>query len=186
MLINYHEIPSLTRRQDVLVYGAKLLRNVTSTDKDLVSLSGTEIQDALALHGPSFLDFALLLGTDFSPRLHSLGPARALRFITAHGSIENVIEKEVKYTPVDVEAYLAQVRLAREVFTTLPPVPQDEQLKTSETDRESITELLGRFKLMRAAFEHDWDPQISLAGNYFQETSILGGEFYDYAENKFK
>lgn len=125
------------------------------------------------MHGPSFVDFALLLGTDFSARLHSLGPTRALRFIAAHGTIERVIKKESKYAPADVDAYLEQVRIARQVFTTLPPVPSSEQLATEDVDRESVTKLLGRFRLMRAAFDDDWDPQVPLAGNYFQDSPYV-------------
>ena len=153
-----------------MVYGASLLRNVTTKEKELVCISGAEVRDALDLHDSSFVDFALLLGTDFSARIHSIGPIRALRFISAHKTIERVIEEERKYAPADVDAYLAQVQLAREVFSTLPPVPDDKQLDARDVDRERVTELLGRFRLMSAAFDDDWDPQLPLAGNYFQDS----------------
>ncbi|KAI5123645.1 hypothetical protein M0805_001678 [Coniferiporia weirii] len=157
---------------DVLVYDAPLLRNITARHGALVSVSGTAVRDALGLERASFVDFALLLGTDFSPRLRNVGPKRALRFITTHGSIERVLEHEPRYAPNDAETYLAQVERARQVFSALPPIPLEEELKIRESDQKRITKLLSRFGLARAAVDEDWDPRAPLAGNYFEDSPL--------------
>ena len=55
------------------------------------------MRDALQLDREAFVDFALLLGTDFSQRIKNVGPARALKFIRQHRTIERVLEQESKY-----------------------------------------------------------------------------------------
>lgn len=60
-------------------------------------ISGADIREVLQLTRASFVDFAFLLGTDFSQRIKNVGPARALRFIKEYGSIERVIEAETNY-----------------------------------------------------------------------------------------
>ncbi|KAH9989660.1 hypothetical protein BJV77DRAFT_1069390 [Russula vinacea] len=66
---------------DVLVYGAPLLRNITSRDKALLLISGSEVRSALRLDARALVDFAILLGTDFAPRIRKIGPHRALQYI---------------------------------------------------------------------------------------------------------
>ncbi|THH05377.1 hypothetical protein EW145_g4844 [Phellinidium pouzarii] len=170
---------------DVLVYEAPLLRNITARNGALVSISGTEVRDALQLSRASYVDYALLLGTDFSPRLRHLGPTRALRLIGMHGCIESVLEHEPRYAPYDVEAYLAMVESARRLFYALPAIPNKEKLVMREADRDKVLALLSRFGLSRAAADSDWDPQAALAGNYFEDKPYGEGiaievtEFWD-------
>ncbi|KIM20976.1 hypothetical protein M408DRAFT_44537, partial [Serendipita vermifera MAFF 305830] len=62
--------------------------------RPLMEIDSEVVREALALKREQFVDFALLLGTDFTPRLKNVGPVRALKFIRAHGSIEEIIKIE--------------------------------------------------------------------------------------------
>lgn len=153
----------------MLVYEATLIRNITSRIEPLVVVSGSEIRTVLELDRSSFIDFALLLGTDFSQRIKNVGPNRALKFIREHGTIEQVIEREHKYSPrVSKQVYLEQVRIARLVFQTLPPVPDPQLLKAEERDNALVSAILQRYRLNRAA-NFDWDYDTALNGNYFED-----------------
>ncbi|KAG6890248.1 hypothetical protein C0992_002657 [Termitomyces sp. T32_za158] len=156
---------------DVLIYEAPLVRNLTNKDTPLTLVSGAEIRAVLELDRASFVDFALLLGTDFSQRIKNVGPARALKFIREHGSIERVIELETKYAPpLTHQAYLDQVGVARVVFATLPPVPNPESLEQGEPDEEKVVELLQKYGLGKEVMGMDeWDYGAALKGNYFED-----------------
>lgn len=146
-----------------------MIRNITNRAGPLVIVSGKDVRTVLQLDRASYIDFALLLGTDFSQRIKNIGPQRALKFIREHGSIERVIEREKKYPPREsADTYLEQVELARLVFQTLPPVPDVELLQPKETDEQGVVEILQRFGLHKAA-EYDWDYEAALSGNYFED-----------------
>lgn len=151
------------------MYEAPLIRNIASRAGPLVIISGADVRGVLQLDRARFVDFALLLGTDFSPRIKNVGPARALRFIRAHGSIERVLEAEPQYPPrVPPEAYLAQVGLARLVFETLPPTPDVDLLRQKDYDEKEVTRVLRKYRLLRATM-HDWNYGAALSGNYFHD-----------------
>lgn len=156
--------------KDVVIYEAPLIRNITNRHGPLMLLSGLEIRTAMELDRSSFIDFALLLGTDFSQRIKNVGPVRALKFIQQHKSIERVIEVEKKFTPrVPQQAYLAEVAVARMVFLTLPPVP-DVKLLEQDKDDESLSVVLQRFGLGRLLMgDESFGFEESLAGNYFSD-----------------
>jgi len=154
---------------DVLVYEAPLIRNIANRNGPLLVISGTDVRSTLQLDRAGFIDFALLLGTDFSQRIKNVGPARALRFIRAHGSIERMLECEPRYTPrVDPTTYLAQVSLARTVFQTLPPTPDAELLLPKEYDEEEVMRVLGNYGLHREAMQ-EFDHTSALSGNFFSD-----------------
>lgn len=118
------------------------------------------------------MDFALLLGTDFSQRIKNLGPARALKFIRKHGSIENIVKKELKYPPrSSTKEYLEQVALAREAFASLPPITKElETLMTIQEEDVSadVKRVMQKFGLARELVgEKDFSG--ALAGNYFAD-----------------
>ncbi|CAK5274682.1 unnamed protein product [Mycena citricolor] len=160
---------------DVVIYEAPLLRNITNRKSPLLLLNGTEVRTALSLSRASFIDFALLLGTDFSQRIKNVGPARALKLIHAHETIERLVAVEgAKYPPrTPPEEYLQDVRRARKVFGTLPPVPAA-HLIHQEQDDGGLAVLLQRFGLGRLLMADDidgegeyWDYEQALTGNYF-------------------
>ncbi len=137
----------------------------------MLAISGAEVRKVLKLSRASYIDFNILLGTDFSERIKNVGPARALKFIREHKTIEGVIEHETKYPPrVARDAYLQQVATARKVFKTLPPIPESvKNLRMGEVEKELVREMLQVFGLGRSVEVDDWDYQAALAGNYFND-----------------
>ena len=158
--------------KDVLVYGVPMLKNITSRVEPLVMVSGAEVRAELDLDRDAFIDFALLLGTDFSQRIVNVGPKRAYKFIKNHGSIERIIEQETKYEPrVSREDYLAEVELGRLIYKTLPSVPLKELKKKikEKMDGKKVTTLLERHGLFRE-LGVDGEYQTFLDGNYFRDS----------------
>ncbi|TDL13672.1 hypothetical protein BD410DRAFT_846717 [Rickenella mellea] len=161
---------------DVLIYEVPLIRNITNRKQPLITISGSSVRTALHLSRASYIDFALLLGTDFSQRIPNVGPARALKFIKKHGTIERVVAEERTRTPPRGPEtwYLEQIGLAREVFATLPTVPEDVGLLVGkEEDRDAVSRIMGQFGLSRAVDDKYWDSGASLAGNYFEDDPTL-------------
>ncbi|KIK68509.1 hypothetical protein GYMLUDRAFT_35943 [Collybiopsis luxurians FD-317 M1] len=160
---------------DVLIYEAPLIRNITSRQLPLLVISGSELRSNLNLTRSMFIDFALLMGTDFSQRIRNVGPTRALDFIRAHGSIEKFIDAETKFKPkVPREEYLRQVNLGRNVFQTLPPVPEDAiQLRSSSKgDLGRVDFVMGKYGLSQEVDPAaEWDSEEALEGNYLDEDS---------------
>jgi flap endonuclease-1 len=115
-----------------------------------------------------FLDFALLLGTDFTDRIRNVGPIRALKLILDYGSIEKIIEGEPKYTPHTISDYLERVRVARAIFQLRPAVPAPELLVVRQPNDSRVLEVLQKFQLQRFA-EKDADFSSLLGGNYFSD-----------------
>jgi len=157
---------------DVLIYGAPLLRNITNKDKPLLLMSGPEVQSALRLDARAFVDFALLLGTDFAPRIRKIGPHRALQYIRKYGTIEAILAGEKQYVPrVPLQAYLQAVREARDVFVKLPPVPAPHMLEPREYREGDVATILGSHCLQRFL-----EPNAvlgALQGNYFNDNPAV-------------
>lgn len=117
----------------MLVYQAPLLRNVTSHADPLVVVDSALIPAQLSLSVPSFIDFAILIGTDFTQRLRGLGPNRALKLLQNHDNIEKVLDAvkgrfgaaEGEDPRVWREQYLEQVNAARRIFSGVPRVETD-------------------------------------------------------------
>ncbi|KAK1218601.1 hypothetical protein PQX77_018717 [Marasmius sp. AFHP31] len=149
---------------DVLVYGAPLIRNISNRREPLSFVSGADIQAALEMSREMFIDFALLLGTDFTQRIKNVGPARALKFIRTHGTIEKIVETETKYpTSIPLDEYFQQIDAGRTVFQTLPPVPEFERVEADETE---INFVMGKYGLA-SELEDYWEH--ALEGNYFKD-----------------
>ncbi|BGP32063.1 hypothetical protein JCM10296v2_003842 [Rhodotorula toruloides] len=127
---------------DVVVFGAPLLRYATTTENPknpMNVLDPVELRKQLDLTKEQLVDLALLLGTDFTVRIPGLGPVAAITLMRRYGSIEAIVDvlanKEYKgreFKPVegDFEAYLETVRIAREIYLSLPSMPPTEPLAT--------------------------------------------------------
>lgn len=154
--------------QDVLVYGAPLVRNIASGTGPLSLITGDDVRTALGLSNAAFVDFVLLVGTDFSTRIKNLGPVRALKFIREHGTIERVLERETRYPlMVPLEFYLEEIALARSVYQTLPPIsPGMLDFDDGSVNEDEVLAILDRCDLRRYAME-DEDFSQWLSGNYF-------------------
>ncbi|KAF8496518.1 PIN domain-like protein [Russula emetica] len=157
---------------DVLVYGAPLLRNITSRDNSLLLISGSEVRSALSLDSRALIDFALLLGTDFAPRIRNIGPHRALQYIRKYGTIESLLAEEKQYVPrVPLQTYLQAIREARKVFVELPPLPDLHMLEQKEYREREVAAILGSHRLQRF-LEPDTRLDV-LHGNYFNDNPAV-------------
>lgn len=158
--------------QDVLIYGAPLLRNITNRDKALLLIPGSEVRSALRLDARALIDFAILLGTDFAPRIRNIGPHRALQYIRKYGTIESLLAEEKRHVPrVPLQTYLRAVREAREVFVKLPPIPGPHMLEQKEYREGEVAAILGSHRLHRFL---DPDTRLDvLHGNYFNDNPAV-------------
>lgn len=148
-----------------------MLRGMTDKTRPLMEIVGSEVQEALDLAHDSFVDFALLLGTDFTTRIRLVGPNRALKFIKSHGSIEEIVKVETRYPPsFEVEDYLEQVSLGREIFKSLPKVPSPEMLKQTEPDEERVRAVIDDYGLSRAMLVEEGDFfNVAFTNHYFDD-----------------
>jgi len=112
-----------------------------------------------------------LIGTDFNPRLKGLGPHRALKLIKSYGTLEDALAAA---KPRYSSEYLERARIARRIFTTLPPAPNPEELAAkSSYDAELIAEILDEYDLTHLAEWVDDELKIThtLEQDYFETNS---------------
>jgi flap endonuclease-1 len=118
------------------------------------------------------IDFALLLGTDFAPRIRNIGPHRALQYIHKYSTIEGLLAEEKQYVPrVPLQTYLEAVREARKVFVKLPPLPSLHMLEQKEYREGEVAAILGSHRLQRF-LEPDTSLDV-LHGNYFNDNPAV-------------
>lgn len=159
------------------MYEAPLIRNITSRDPFLM-VSGADVRQGLDLTRDEYIDFVILLGTDFSQRITNVGPVRALKMVKELGCIENIVDSianDPKYSlKLPKTAYLAQVDIARSVFRTLPPPPTSEGLVPIERDDERVESILKKYGIVHGEVYEDYSindaNRHALIGNYFNDT----------------
>ncbi|KAF5371720.1 hypothetical protein D9758_003406 [Tetrapyrgos nigripes] len=182
LVLNGHADYVASEDTDVLVYEAPLIRNITNRNAPLVVVSGAEVRDVLQLTRDMYIDFALLLGTDFSQRIKNVGPARALKFIRAHRCIEKIVEEERKFSPrIPKEDYMMQVVAGRAVFGTLPPITKeilDGMMKRQVQGGDEDVKV--RFVMEKYGLSSvlEWNWEEGLEGNYFGGESGGGGGYF--------
>ncbi len=141
-------------------------------------VSGADVRQGLDLTRDEYIDFVILLGTDFSQRITNVGPVRALKMVKELGCIENIVDSianDPKYSlKLSKSAYLAQVDIARSVFKTLPPVPTSDGLRPIEKNDEQVEGILKKYGIMYGDIYHDHHIREgykdALIGNYFNDT----------------
>lgn len=113
---------------------------MSSSKEPLTLISSQRLRETTTLTPSAFLDFCILLGTDASPRIPSIGPARAFKLILKYGSIESILiaEPVLKAKIPDVEAFMGMVQNARGVFGQLPPLPEGLSLEQGEYVEEEV------------------------------------------------
>ncbi|TIA83864.1 hypothetical protein E3P98_00468 [Wallemia ichthyophaga] len=143
----------LSEDTDVLIYGAKLIRDGGEGGIARV-FDGTQLHHALHLTHTQLIDFALLAGTDFALTVPSVGPIRALDYIRKFGSVEEVLIQNtpLKQLIVDkhalsIDAFLGELRQARKVYETLPSTPHSIQFGVYNQD--AVNSILHQDKIER-------------------------------------
>ncbi|KAI8920252.1 PIN domain-like protein [Powellomyces hirtus] len=135
---------------DVLLFGdGPLVRRVFSQTQETLHLHPPHIREQLGMSSAQFVDFAILLGTDFSGTLTGVGPKRAFNLIRKYGSMEEILKNEPKWTAGEHWDYEA----ARNVFLNL---------------RERVTPELREVLEMRTR------TRASLVRNTFYEGDTMG------------
>ncbi|CAE6493695.1 unnamed protein product [Rhizoctonia solani] len=150
---------------DVLMYNAPLLRNMTNRKVPL-QLIPPSVETNLGLSRAAFVDAAILMGTDFVRRLGGIGPTTAWRLMDKYGSIEVMLEQEPKFRPSDITEYLEQVKVARIIFDTIPPVPAVEHTTPGDWDEQAVYDVMSRFGLESYLHESQVIPGAMTADYY--------------------
>ncbi|GAB1517275.1 hypothetical protein RhiTH_000320 [Rhizoctonia solani] len=161
---------------DVLMYNAPLLRNLTNRNAPL-QIIPPSVETRLGLSRSAFVDAAILMGTDFVRRVGGIGPTTAWRLMHKYGSIEDMLEQEPKFRPSDVAEYLeqlkhVQVKIARQIFSAIPPAPAVEDVLPGHWDEQAIYDVMSRFELQRYLEDGQIIPG-ALVANYYENDSEL-------------
>ena len=112
---------------DVLLYGSPvMIRNLTShgTRKfgRMVSAEKIMLQDLLTEHEithEQLVDLGIMIGTDFHPGIHGIGPKTGLKLIKKFGSIEDICAEKDKEVPENL-ADIRELFLNHPAQGTLP------------------------------------------------------------------
>ncbi|KAF9051301.1 PIN domain-like protein [Panaeolus papilionaceus] len=142
---------------DVLVYEAPMLKNITARTEPLVLVNGSDVRRALSLTKPEYIDFALLLGTDFTQRIKGVGPMKALGYLRRWGSIEGLLERSGETDGSQTEEVIARAEAAIEtegagVITAGSIRNEDTHSRkssTTSTASKSVPPVVDKEKYMR-------------------------------------
>lgn len=115
---------------DVLLYEVPMLRGLSNMSLELVD--PLAIQAALFPHIPldqrahSLIQFALLCGTDYNRTIPGIAVKNGHRLVNLYHTIQCFLEQWAHRLPppdnLSVDAYLAELEAAAQVFTSPPPV----------------------------------------------------------------
>lgn len=114
----------LTEDTDVLTYNVPIfLSDLDTATGDCEAIYVEDVLEALDMTHDQFIDFCIMCGCDYNPRIPRNGPAAAFKFIKKFGSIEKFIEEEGRkasqeedYKPLNYKI-LNHIR-SRELFKT--------------------------------------------------------------------
>ncbi len=119
----------LTEDTDVLTYNVPIfLSNFDTKTGECDAIYIEDVLESLEFTHDQFIDFCIMCGCDYNPRIPRNGPAAAFSKITQFGSIDKFIENEkTKDKPLDY-TILNHVR-SRELFKTYGNLVPIEQVK---------------------------------------------------------
>lgn len=136
-----------TRDYDALLYGTpRLLRYLTIAGREFLPSQRTsrplkpELLEAetqlprLGISREQLVDLALLVGTDYHPGVHGIGPKKALALIQDHRRIEDMPEEVRRQMPSDYDKI-------RDLFLR-PRVEKDYQLHQGTADVVGVVDFL--------------------------------------------
>lgn len=136
-----------TRDYDALLYGTpRMLRYLTIAGREFLPSQRTsrplepklfETEAQLALLGISrdqLIDLAILVGTDYNPGVHGIGPKKALALVREHQRIEDLPKDIREQLPPDYDAI-------RDLFRH-PPLLEQYELRQGPVDPEGVVSFL--------------------------------------------
>lgn len=123
----------LTEDTDVLTYNAPIfLSNLDTSNGDCDVIYVEDVLEMLNFTHDEFIDFCIMCGCDYNPRIPRNGPAAAFKIITQFRSIDKFIEEEKKKdNPLDYKI-LNHVR-SRELFKTYGNLVPIEKVNCAKT-----------------------------------------------------
>ena len=132
---------------DALLFGApRVVRFLTISGREYLPSKGTfrpitpevidvgRMLDALAITRSQLVDLGLLVGTDFHPGIHGIGPKKALALITRYGAIDHM--------PANVrEAFGSDLARLRRIYLE-PEVSDEYDVAPRESDVDGVVRFL--------------------------------------------
>jgi flap endonuclease-1 len=131
---------------DSLLFGTpRLLRFLTLTGREFLPSKGEfrpitpemiDTEALLAHHGIShdqLIDLSILIGTDFNDGIKGIGPAKALKLVKAHGTIDQM--------PAEIRDQVPTYDAVRAIYRT-PDVRTDYTLERRQPDEAAVVDFL--------------------------------------------
>jgi flap endonuclease-1 len=146
---------------DALLFGApRLVRFLTISGREFLPTQGTfrpitpelidaqRMLEALGISREQLVDLGLLVGTDFHPGIHGVGPKKALALVTRHGAIEHM--------PANIrDGFGLDLHRLRQIYLE-PEVRDDYRVESTRCDVDGVAGFLcdehafGRDRVMAA------------------------------------
>jgi len=120
----------LSEDMDVLALGGNLIRGIK--EKRIPTICEYNLQEILINMGftqRQLVEFSILCGCDYAPKVKNVGPKTAIKFVKKHGDIETILSKELepklsqpkcKYDKENIEAFKKKFTEAREILLESP------------------------------------------------------------------
>ncbi|HSC27699.1 MAG TPA: flap endonuclease-1 [Vicinamibacterales bacterium] len=137
---------AVSKDYDTLLFDApRLLRFLTIGGREFLPSQGAfrplepeviELDAALRRWGidrEGLIDLALLVGTDFNPGLHGIGPKKALKLVAQYGRIEAM--------PAEIRKAIGDPEPLRRIYLA-PDVTDDYHITFKEPDRDGLIAFL--------------------------------------------
>ncbi|MFX1277245.1 MAG: flap endonuclease-1 [Promethearchaeota archaeon] len=138
---------------DTLLFGGnRLIRNFavsrskkvkeTKISLDIEYISLQKLLEQLDITHKQLIEMGILIGVDFFPGIKGIGQHTALDLIKEHGSIENMINKNIVIGKKKIEIDLDTVKRVRNIFLNPDVNKTYPKLRWDKINYEKIEELL--------------------------------------------
>jgi len=138
---------------DTLLFGGRrLLRNFavsrskkikdTTVTLDIEYITLSKLLEHLGITREQLIDMAILIGTDFYEGIKGIGQHKALDLIKTHGSLENIIEKNVSIAKKKIDLNMELVQQIRDIFLNPDVITDYPKLTWKKINYEKIEELM--------------------------------------------
>lgn len=138
---------------DILAFGCTKLIRFIGNEKKMVLINKDILLNDLNLTHEQFVDFCIMLGCDYCPKLNKIGMKKAYDLILKYGTIENILEKYPKIKSENIEVndtFINNYKKVREYFLD-PPL--------TEIDPKSITWKKPAYNNLRDKLINDYSYQ---------------------------